>query len=217
MDKSQIIINNLNFKYNEQIVLDNINLQISQIDYLVITGKNGSGKSTLIKCLLGLNKIDNQIITIDGVSINKLDKKGIFGYVAQESKLLLDIPITAVEYLKLYKSDIKKIKEVLKTINAKYLENKQLNDMSGGERQRIFIAKSLLNNIKFLILDEPIKGLDKAMRKSFHDLTNTLHKNGVGIIIISHNLEELDMHITKVYDLEERKLSEFNRTNCKYC
>lgn len=212
-----IEIQNLTFSYgNEEPVLKNISLTIEKGDYLAIVGQNGTGKSTLIKCLLGVNKVKNSMITIEGEDINKYQNLKI-GYVCQEKANIFDIPITVKEYLALITTDHKLLERVIEQLDLSEIINQKIISLSGGQNQRVMIAKALITNIDYLILDEPITGLDQAKRQKFHDLLVNLNKQGITIIIVSHHLDEIYEHVQKIYDLEKKELNVFDRTNCKYC
>lgn len=213
-----IEIKNLNFSYEEEETLSNINLTINDGDYLAIIGGNGAGKSTLIKCLIGINPIKSGMITIDGVDINKFRDFKRIGYVRQTQNKQLDIPITAREYLSLVNKNKRKIKEVADLLNLHPFIDENINNMSGGQKQRVNIAKSLLHDIKYLILDEPNTGLDLQARTNFYDLVAKLNnEHQITVIIVSHHIAEISCKINKIYDLETNKLEENDQNGCQYC
>ncbi len=213
-----IKINNLSFSYENEKTLENINITIDEGDYLAIVGGNGTGKSTLIKCLIGINQVKSGMIKIDNTDITKYKNFRNIGYVQQIRAKQLDIPITSREYLRLVSKDNNKIQSLVELLNLEQIIDENINNLSGGQKQRVNIAKSLLHDIKYLILDEPNTGLDFAARKSFYELVANLNQeHKITIIIVSHHIDEISCKINKIYDLENKKLKEYDRDGCQYC
>ncbi len=213
-----IKISNLSFSYEEEKTLEGINFQIEDGDYLAIIGGNGTGKSTLIKCLIGINEVKTGMIEIDGTDIRKFKEFQTIGYVRQTQNKQLDIPITGREYLSLVSKDKQKINQIVMMLNLNEFIDENINNLSGGQKQRINIAKSLLHDIKYLILDEPNTGLDFTARTNFYELVAELNqKQNITIIIVSHHIDEISCKINKVYDLETKELKENNQNECQYC
>lgn len=205
-----ININKLNFAYNNDLILQDISIDIKEGDYVAIIGENGSGKSTLIKCLIGINKVKHDEIKIDGECITCYKKFYQIGYVSQNKGKMSELPITTFEYLNLISDDKDNILKKAKLMNITDILNEDINNLSGGQRQRVSICKSLLMDIKYLILDEPNTGLDKISRKNLYKLLSDLNKEGLTIIVVTHHLEEINNSINKVYNLETKKYEEIN-------
>ena len=182
-----ICINNLSFQYESNLVLDKINLDINLGEYLGIVGPNGGGKTTLIKLILGVLKDSSNSIIIT--------KNTKFGYIPQRlSSSGSDFPARVGEILKnsFVKFDQTKYLELIELCEIQSLENRLLSELSGGERQKVFIAKSLISNPDFLILDEPTTGIDPQYKIKFWKLLKKLNSiNKIGIIIISHDSYEI--------------------------
>jgi zinc transport system ATP-binding protein len=182
-----ICIKNLSFKYESNLVLDKINLDINAGEYLGIVGPNGGGKTTLVKLIVGILKDSQHSIKI------KNDVK--FGYIPQRlSSSGLDFPAKVSEILKnsFVKFDQTKYLDLINLCEIDKLENRLLSELSGGERQKVFIAKSLISNPDFLILDEPTTGIDPQYKIKFWELLKILNEqNKIGIIIISHDSHEI--------------------------
>ncbi len=182
-----ICINNLSFQYETNVVLDKINLDIDSGEYIGIVGPNGGGKTTLVKLILGILKDKTNSIKIN---------KGInFGYIPQRlSTSGLDFPAKVSEVLRnsFAKFDQTKYFELIEMCEIENLENRLLSELSGGERQKVFIAKSLITDPDFLILDEPTTGIDPQYKVKFWELLKQLNKmNKIGIIVISHDSHEI--------------------------
>ena len=191
-----ITIKNLTFKYNNEIILDNINLEIQKGDYVALIGPNGGGKTTLIKLILGLLKPTN------GEVILKTKK---IGYVPQYTNFSLDIPIRVIDVVLqgrlnkfkfFYNEEDKKIAlEKLKLVNMADFSNKKISDLSGGQRQRVLIARALVSNPEILILDEPTSAIDIKGQKEIYKILKNLN---ITKLIISHDINILLEGVNKV-------------------
>ena len=191
-----VIIKNLTFKYNNEIVLDNINLEIKKDDYLALIGPNGGGKTTLIKLILGLLKPTSGEIKLQ---TNKI------GYVPQYTNFSLDIPIRVVDVVLqgrlnkfkfFYNNEDKKIAlEKLKLVNMENFANKKISQLSGGQRQRVLIARALVSEPEILILDEPTSAIDIKGQKEIYQILKDLN---ITKIIISHDINILLEGVNKV-------------------
>jgi len=200
-----IHINNLFFSYTNTApyVLNDINLTINQGDYLSILGDNGCGKSTFVKLILKL------LNPTKGTIVNS--SKNI-GYVPQKADFLnSQFPITVYEMLNCYRK-VLKIKD--KTIVNKSLEDINMLDfkdsligtLSGGQCQKIFIARALLGNPNLLILDEPSTGVDVKSQKDIYKVIKDLNMNNkITVIAIEHNLHAAIMNSSLIYHLSDDK------------
>ncbi len=201
----QIYINNLSFAYGIKTVIKNLSLTLNQGDFLVIKGKNGSGKSTLIKCLLGINEVKPNAIFYDQTDINLFKSWTKFGYVSQSfDDFNYEFPITVSELLSV--SSSKAVKEHMR---LKYLDqmkifdiqNQDINSLSGGQLQRVFIVRAMLNNPEILILDEPTASIDKQNKEFFYQTVDELNKNGITVILITHSDEIGHLNYTHVLNM----------------
>lgn len=201
-----IKITNLNFGFNGNNVLNDINLTIDNGDYVAIIGPNGSGKSTLIKCLIGMNKVTHNSIQIDNQCISCFNQYQRIGYVAQVKNKETELPITPSEYLNLISKDQAKIAKLAEQLQLTPFFHNDINKLSGGQKQRVNIAKALLNDIQYLILDEPNTGLDEQSRIKLYQILKQLKKDNLTIIIVSHHLSDFEQDANKVYDLSLNRL-----------
>lgn len=197
-----ITLNNLSFGFGSEQIINNLSLTIEDGDFFVVVGPNGVGKSTLIKCLVGINKVEHNQIQIDNQCISCYDDYNQIGYVPQVKAKPSELPITANEIFSLITNDQSKIAKVCELLNLANLLNTNINDLSGGQKQRINIAKSLLLDIKYLILDEPTTGLDPKSRSELQAILSKLHATGVTIIVVSHYYEEVKSMMTCLLDME---------------
>jgi zinc transport system ATP-binding protein len=190
MQKSIINIQNLCFTYRVSLILDTINLNIYDKDFLAIIGPNGGGKSTLLKLIIGFLKPNKGKIEIS--------KNQQLAYVPQNININIGFPITALEVVlmglvhnKQFFSYTKAQKELaleaLTKVDMHDFFNKKIEDFSGGQRQRIFIARALISKPSILLLDEPTASIDKIGQKKIYELLKILNKE-MTIIVISHDL-----------------------------
>lgn len=219
--ESIISIKNVSFSYSGGVnVLENLSFDIYKKDFIAIIGANGSGKSTLLKLILKeLNPSDGEIF-ISNTNIKNFKEWDTIGYVPQiNAGNIPGFPITALEIvtLNLYnkmgffkfsrKSHIELAKRALSQVNMLDFANTPMNKMSGGQQQRIMIAKSLINNPKILIFDEPTTGIDKESKDQlFKILTHLNRIHGITILFVTHELEIMKDNLTKVVEMRDKKV-----------
>ena len=205
-----IELKNLTLGYENHIVLKNINLTIEEKDFLCIVGPNGSGKSTLVKGMLGLIKPMKGKVIFDNL------KQNFIVYMPQETKVDANFPASVWEivlsgtinrinipsiYSKKEKEEALKNMELLGISN---LKDKSFCDLSGGQRQKVLLARSLCATSKLLILDEPSNNLDSKSKKELYDTIIDLNKNhGITIIMITHDLDHDNLLGNKILSLRE--------------
>jgi len=201
----RVTVTNLTFGYDYRTVLKDISFKLNTGDFLAVSGNNGSGKSTLIKCILGINKIPPKKIYLDDMDITEFNNFKNIGYVPQKfDDFNYEFPITVNEILQV--SRFNKINEdekleLLDKIGILKLQNENINNLSGGQLQRVFIVRSLMNNPKLLILDEPTVGVDRENVESFYKTVNELNKEGITIILITHNINESNANYTHLLSI----------------
>ena len=192
---------NLCFSYNgsAQYILDNISLYIKDGEYVSILGENGSGKSTLIKLMLKLLKPTRGTIVCDTRRI---------GYVPQKNDFSnAQFPITVYEMLNSYRKllRIKGKNDIIESLNwVRMSEYKDalVGTLSGGQCQKIFIARALIGNPQLLILDEPSTGVDANSQKEIYGFIKKVNsENGITIVSVEHNLDAAMKNSTLIYHL----------------
>lgn len=207
---SLIDIKNLSLGYDGNIVLKNVNLKIEENAFLCVVGPNGSGKSTLIKGILGLIKPISGTITFNNL------KQNFIGYMPQETKVDSNFPASVLEIvlsgtlnkksvsLFYTKEDKKLAIKNLKILGIENLKNKHFSELSGGQRQKVLLARSLCATSKLLILDEPSNNLDSKSKKNLYDILTNLNKNyNITIIMITHDLDHNNLIGNKILSLRE--------------
>lgn len=218
---------NLYKSFGKKQILKDVSFEIDEGDILAFIGPNGSGKTTTIKLILGLQSIDKGKVTINGFDIEKDFVKSIekVGAIVESPDTYMYL--TGWQNLKLtanlYKdvSD-EKIKEIVKLVDLEGRINDKVSKYSLGMRQRLGIARALINEPNVLILDEPTNGLDPEGIKDLRNLLKKLAKEGLGILISSHNLAELESFCNKVLIIdngtiiETSEVKEFKNNGNKY-
>lgn len=193
----KIKVDNLSFAYSQKLVLNKLSFSLEDGNFLTIIGKNGTGKSTLVKCILKTLKVPAGTIFIDDVDINSINRFKNIGYVPQKDAFNYEFPISVSELLRC--SYNKKTDEyydsIITYLDIKKFYKENINNLSGGQIQRIFIARALLARPKLLILDEPTVGVDSENVQVLHRILKELKESGVTIILITHD-EEFSIDIT---------------------
>lgn len=206
-------IENLNTSYGKNLVLKDINLEIKEGSIFGLIGPNGAGKSTLMKSILGLVKKDSGKITLYGKEINEKNQKETNKNLGS----LIEAPsfydhLTAYDNLDLI-CDMKninkdKIDKTLRDVGLIKSKDKKVREFSLGMKQRMGIAIALIGNPKFLILDEPINGLDPYGIEEMRDLFKRIVKNSnTSILISSHILDEIEKISTHIGILKNGSLT----------
>lgn len=210
-------IENLSFNFGNTEVFSNISLSIKKGDFIGLIGPNGSGKTTLIKLILGLYKPIKGTIKICGKNINNFSEWQKIGYVPQKAThfsatfpaTVQEIVLTGIlsnkTFPKKYNSkDYKTAFEFLKKVEMQDYLHKRIGELSSGQQQRVLIARALVTNPEILILDEPTTGVDQNTQNKFYDLLGELNKEGISILLISHDLYRITRYVTKVASLNKK-------------
>ena len=212
-----IEIKNLKFGYNENLILKDVNLSLDKGDFAVISGENGSGKSTLIKLILGEIKKDAGMIKLFGIDMEDFKNFDKIGYVPQlNDAVKVAFPVSSREYvgLNLYKefsifNTIKKeskikVENIFSTLKINNLIDRPFNKLSGGQAQRVMIARAMVNSPDILILDEPTVGIDQKSKEEFLDLLVHLNRNhDISILMITHEMDILGDYVDKIFKLKD--------------
>lgn len=172
----------LNLSFRQKKVLDNISLNVSAGQIITLIGPNGCGKSTLMKVLLGLQKTDSGTIT---------RQRGLrVGYMPQKLQLDERLPLTVRGFLRLTRGcNNKEIDYWLERLNIKLLNEQSIHDLSGGEWQRVLLARALLVKPELLVLDEPVQGVDVQGQLELYQLIPQLRDElSCAVLMVSHDL-----------------------------
>lgn len=208
----QITCKDLTLGYEGMVVTEALDFTINSGDYLCILGENGSGKSTLIKALLGLKpQISGEIIRGEGIGANEI------GYLPQQTIVQRDFPASVREIVlsgflakcglrPFYtKSEKAAADSAMERLGISDLAKRCYRDLSGGQQQRVLLARALCAAEKMLLLDEPVTGLDPRAQNDLYELIAKLNKEGVTIIMVSHDLSSALRYASHILHIGSRK------------
>jgi len=208
-----IEIKNLSFSYEKQTILEDINLEVYEKDFLAIIGPNGGGKSTLLKLILGIIPVKNGIIRTFGEPPKKNLAK--IGYVPQNTNVNTDFPITVIEVVLMGHIGEKRplfgyaeyekrcAMGALTQVGMEKFANQKIGSLSGGQRQRVMIARALCAHPKILILDEPTASIDVEGQKQIYELLKKLNRD-ITIIVVSHDISVIMQYANTVVHINKR-------------
>ena len=223
MNKPIILLEGVNLYQDERLLFDNINLSINKGDSIYLVGETGSGKSSLVKSLYAEIKISAGNIFVANYDLNKIDRNEIpklrrdLGIVFQDFQLLSDRTVN--ENLKFVlkatgwtkKEEIsKRINDVLASVHLENYNNKMPHELSGGEKQRAAIARSLLNNPKVILADEPTGSLDPKKSEKIIELLKEINEKGTTVVIATHDYEIIKKFNARIIKCSEKKLQEIS-------
>ena len=195
-------LQNVSFRYDKDLVLDNVSFQIEKGDYVGIVGENGSGKTTLLRLLTGERKPQQGRLSLFGV--DELTKENLkkIGYVPQVNPVEQQhFPITCCEMVLLGlcgqffgpfagRRQKERALSTLKELDILHLVNRNYRTLSGGQKQRVQIAKALVNDPQLLIFDEPTVGIDESSKERFFSLLDHLNRiHAITILTVTHETE----------------------------
>ena len=207
-------ISNLTVFYGEDCALKEISLQIEEREFLAIIGPNGGGKTTLLKAILGLVRPDSGEIRIFGRIGD--DARRSIGYVPQFSRFDRRFPISVEEvvligrlagrspwFSRFSRQDRQLVDSLLERLEIADLKHRQIGQLSGGQLQRVLIARALAVEPKILILDEPTASVDSASKTRIYDLLKELNQE-MTILIVTHDLSAVSSNIDKIACLNQQ-------------
>jgi len=204
--------------FNGTVILEDVNLSIEAGRYVGILGPNGAGKSTLLKVILGLIRPQRGRVQVLGQSPEKLRQHGsAVGYLPQRPLGNPRFPVTVADVvlmgrygrIGLFKrprrEDRELVRRRLEDLSISHLANRLIGDLSGGEQQRVFIARALCLDPRILILDEPTVSLDACTQDDIFELVHTLReKLNLTVLIVSHDIGAVARHMDDVVCINRR-------------
>ena len=224
-----IKLENISAAYDGRVVLKNVNLTVAADDYLGIIGPNGGGKTTLIKIILGLKKPASGNIRFyrDGKEVKNIT----MGYLPQYSKIDKDFPISVYEVVlsglasqkKIFRpysrAQTQQVDKTLEEMQLEELKRRPINALSGGQLQRVLLARALVSSPDVIVLDEPNTYIDKNFQAQMYEMLGRINKQRA-IIIVSHDITEIldnvkhvacvngHLHYHESTDIPQEKLEE---------
>ena len=220
-------VSDVSISYNGALAIDKVSFDVEEGDLLGIVGPNGAGKTTLFRAILGLQGYTGKIKLFGYESPKYYPLLPLVGYVSQKVNFERNFPATVSEVVamgllsekklqknstllqnsgytwnRVYKKidkDSNKVLEALKTVNLDSLKDRRIGQLSGGELQRVFIAKALVKDPILLILDEPVTGVDVSTQTKFYTVIKKINEeNKITIVWSSHDLEAIAKFANRV-------------------
>ena len=224
-------IKDVTYEYKDKLeatpALQHISFSINQGEFLAIVGPNGSGKSTLLKLILGVYKLQQGNILINGKSRKSFNAWQEIGYVSQKAAAhAKGFPATVEEvvlsgltkekglFKRFNKKDNKQLDKTLKLLDIGHIKHQNISNLSGGQAQRVFIARALINEPSILVLDEPTEGIDSKHVKDFYNVLLKLKEQEVTILLVTHDIGVVVDNADKVACLNEHL--HFHGTNKEF-
>ena len=219
MKKKLVVFENAFIEINETKTLENLSFEISQDDFIYLIGKTGSGKSSILRTIYSDMKLksgkcmvlDDNLVKIKSKKIPLLRRK--IGMIFQDFKLLPDRSVVKNLEFVLRATDWKKkalikdrINEVLNRVGMTDCINRMPHQLSGGEQQRIAIARALLNKPKLILADEPTGNLDPQTSTEIMNLLNDIHKEGSAIFMATHDYNTINKFPKTTLRIENNRL-----------
>ncbi|MBR6401339.1 MAG: metal ABC transporter ATP-binding protein [Firmicutes bacterium] len=204
----QIVCKNVTLGYEDGAVAENLNFTVNKGDYLFVLGENGSGKSTLVKTLLGLTGV------LSGEISGSISHKEI-GYLPQQTLVQRDFPASVREIVlsgclskcglrPFYNSREKALaQKAMEELGITDLSTRCYRELSGGQQQRVLLARALCATGSILLLDEPVTGLDPMAAADMYAIIERLNKNGITVIMISHDIDAAAKYASHVLHMGE--------------
>jgi zinc transport system ATP-binding protein len=210
----QIIkIQNLNFSYNNQFALRDVNLSVNHGDFVAMIGPNGGGKTTLLKLMLGLLKANSGDVRIFNRPPQDVSHR--IGYVPQDVHINKDFPISALDVVLMgtlrpgkgwsrhSHQDRRAALNALAQVEMKKFRDHRIGELSGGQKQRVFVARALVTDPDLLFLDEPTASIDTRGQNEFYRLLKELNES-ITIIVVSHDLMVISGYVKSVICVNQR-------------
>jgi energy-coupling factor transport system ATP-binding protein len=214
--KEFIKVENLYFKYKKNDTLKDINLTLDNSQFVSMIGSNGSGKTTLGKLITGILKPYKGNIYVDNKNVSDLRLADIgkkIGYLFQNPSRQIfatdvyDELTFAMKFNKVDKKVIdEKVEKIIEDFDLNKIRDSKCHTLSQGEKQRLALGTLLLNDPEYLILDEPTTGLDMKRKENLSNILNHINSQGVGILMISHDMEFVKKHSNRIIELNDGRI-----------
>jgi len=200
-----------------RVILQDINLRIEQGSFWALLGPNGAGKTTLLRVIVGLIRPTRGTVRVFGRPPWALGPwRRAIGYVPQFHHVDLRFPVRVKDVVMMGRygvlglfrrpgpEDWQRVAEALERVGIAHLADRPLRALSGGERQRVFLARALVTQPRLLLLDEPTAAVDVAASQSLYDLLRQLHREGMTVVMVSHDVGVVAQFVDSVACLNRR-------------
>lgn len=199
--------------------LANISFTIETGERVAVIGPNGAGKSTLIKAIVGLLQFSSGSISIFGEDCHS--SHSLVGYVPQQSHIDWSFPATVYDVVMMGRSrhigwfrlprriDHQAVRDILEHLSLGDLAKRQISELSGGQRRRVFIARALAQESRVLLLDEPFSGVDQHAEGEIIEALDIMTERGITILMSTHHMENAALHFDKILVLRQGAIAAF--------
>ena len=212
-------VREIEFAFESGRVLNGVSLSVRAGDFLVLLGPNGSGKSTLVKVALGLLEPAGGTAALFGFPAREARAREKVGYVPQRAAISSRVPATVAEVVLtgrvhgspfgvFRRADREAAAKALDRVGLAHLAGRRIGELSGGEQQRVLIARALVSDPRLLVLDEPTAGVDKESQSRFAEILRDLNASGVTIVMVAHDVGAVGPYLTRVVALHQGHLDE---------
>ncbi len=228
MTETLIEVAGLTHRFRGAPVLMEVSLRVERGDFLALIGPNGSGKSTLVKLMLGLLPVQEGSVRLLGEDPRAFRRWEQVGYIPQRAEAERRFPASVREVAGMgrlagkrfprwmNRSDRAAVEEALALVGMKELGKRRVGELSGGELQRVLIARALASSPALLVLDEPTAGVDAGTQKSFYDLLGHLNRErGITLVLVTHDIGVVTKHVRQVACLNQRLV--FHGSHEQFC
>ncbi|CAN7710625.1 metal ABC transporter ATP-binding protein [Paenibacillus sp. LjRoot56] len=203
-----VSIDQISFAYENKTVINNLQFDVFERDFVGVIGSNGAGKTTLLKMLVGLLKPTSGEIRLFDRPLNQFKDWERIGYVPQKNAFNPLFPATVREvvlsgmytkknvYRRLSKADLQKAEDAMLAMRIEDLADRRIGQLSGGQQQRAFLARAIVNNPELLILDEPTVGIDAETQIGFFRMIKHMHQHHhMTFIMVSHDMDMIQSYL----------------------
>ncbi len=189
---SLVDIDNLTVQFGGQNIVERASLCIHAGEFIGIIGPNGAGKTTLLRSLLQLQKPTKGSITVKpNIRIGYVPQRGVVQDPA--------VPMSVFEVVRLgVRGDADKAREALAEMGIEKIADRRITELSGGQQQKVLIAKELAVEPDIIFLDEPTTGIDEASQRDFYETIHRLHASGIAIVMVSHDIDVVLQRVERV-------------------
>lgn len=209
--QAAIVLRDISVSYrSDAMALDNISASMASGSICAVLGANGSGKSTLCKALMGIKRPDAGSIRIFGESVSRALRRNAIAYVPQSEQIDWDFPVSVYDVVMMgrqgqmnllripSRDDKRKVAESLARVGMLELADRQIGELSGGQKKRVFIARGLAQQARLMVLDEPFTGVDMTTEKDIIAILKEERAKGLALLVVTHNLNAVPEYCDEV-------------------